>query len=233
MEVLIFDLKGSLAHFRRPDTTATHATYPFITRTALRGVLGAILGLEEFTYEDARAGVRLMSPVRKSVQQLSMLGKGFLASGPKFNRPTAVELLVEPHYRIYYSGPCLSELADFIRERRSVYHTYLGSAFALTVPEWVGVVRATPCQVEPDIELATSTVVPTHVVERVLLDDRSQLSRAGGVLYRYLGGRRFRGTINLLYDMNGGRIRFKPRPGPYTPDVAFADLGEEGIVCLW
>src|SRR5690606_35018709 len=97
LDVLVFDLEESLAHVSRPDATATHATYPFITRTALRGLLGAILGLEEFLYDEARAGVRLMSPVQKSVQELSMLGKGFLGNGPEFNRPTSIELLVQPH----------------------------------------------------------------------------------------------------------------------------------------
>ncbi len=41
MVVLVFEIKGKLAHFRRPDTTVTHATYPFISRTALLGMLGA------------------------------------------------------------------------------------------------------------------------------------------------------------------------------------------------
>ena len=107
MEVLIFDLKGSLAHFRRPDTTATHATYPFITRTALRGVLGATPGARG-VHLRGRGGprrVRLMSPVRKSVQQLSMLGKGVSVSGPEFNRPTAVELRLEPLLPHLLLGP--------------------------------------------------------------------------------------------------------------------------------
>jgi len=229
----VFDLRGSIGHFRRPDTTATHATYPFITRTALRGLLGAILGLAEFTHDEARTGIRLMSPVRKSVQELSMLGKGFLGNGPEFNRPTAIELLVQPHYRIYYTGPYFEELASAIQQRQSVYHTYLGSAFALTIPEWVGVSKGSPTDASQATTLVTSTVVPTHVVKRLLVDDHAQLSRAGGVLYNYLGGRRFRGTINLLFDINGRPIRFEPAPGPYVPDVAFVELEGEGTVCLW
>jgi len=35
-KLLVFDLAADLGHFRRPEYTATHATYPFITRTALR-----------------------------------------------------------------------------------------------------------------------------------------------------------------------------------------------------
>jgi len=40
MKGLAFDIKGSIAHFRRPDTTATQMTYPFITPTAVRGLVG-------------------------------------------------------------------------------------------------------------------------------------------------------------------------------------------------
>lgn len=233
MEVLVFDLRGSVAHFRRPDTTATHATYPFITRTALRGLLGAILGLEEFTSPDALAGIRLLSPVRKSVQELSMLGKGFLSSGPEFNRPTSIELLVKPHYRIFYAGPYLDELAEAIEKRHSVYPTYLGCAYALTVPENVGIARGIPYEVHAGGVVTTATVVPTNVVRRLVMRDGLQMARSGGVLYQYLGGRRFRGTINLLYEVNGRPITFEPADGPYVPRVEFVQLGEEGIVCLW
>lgn len=42
--VVVFEVRGELAHFRRPDTLGTHATYPFPTRTALRGLIAAVLG---------------------------------------------------------------------------------------------------------------------------------------------------------------------------------------------
>src|SRR5947208_440818 len=100
-DVVVFEVRGALAHFRRPDTLGTHATYPFIPRTALRGMIASILGLQELP-GDARAGIRLLSPVRTVAQELSLHGKTWeAASGPpsSFHRPTAIELVVEPHYR--------------------------------------------------------------------------------------------------------------------------------------
>src|SRR5262249_10509528 len=61
--VVVFELRGELAHFRRPDTLGTHASYPFPTRTALRGLIAAVLG-EEAWPEGGRAGLRLLGPVR-------------------------------------------------------------------------------------------------------------------------------------------------------------------------
>ena len=63
--ILAFDLRGPLAHYRRPDTLGTHASYPFITRTALRGLISAVLGLDysELLSAEARTGLRLCNAV--------------------------------------------------------------------------------------------------------------------------------------------------------------------------
>ena len=65
MKGLAFDVLGTLGHFRRPDTTATQMTYPFITPTAAKGLVGAILGIEDFVTSD-RVGIELLRPVRGS-----------------------------------------------------------------------------------------------------------------------------------------------------------------------
>ena len=74
MKVIIFDVKGKVAHFRRPDTTSTQLTYPFITPTAVKGLVGAILGIEDFITND-KIGIQVLNPVRAVAQQMSMLGK--------------------------------------------------------------------------------------------------------------------------------------------------------------
>ena len=206
MKLLVFDLKGDLGHFRRPDTTATHATYPFITRTALRGLLGSVLGLEHWDAE-AWTGVQLLRPVVTRTQELSMLGKGYFGSGT-FNRPTSVELLVNPHYRVYYAGDHFDDLYAHISQGLSVYHTYLGSAFAPTKPRFVEVAEAE--EATPEGILECVTVVPSHVVTNIDIQPGHQYMRAGGVPYHSLGERHFEGTMNFIYEYSGRPIRFAP-----------------------
>ena len=100
--VTVFELRGPIAHYRRPDTLGTHATYPFLPRTALRGLVGAILGLEDLPAE-ARCGLRLLTAVATVAQELSLHGKKWIGTGPNesFHRPTSVELVVNPHYRAF------------------------------------------------------------------------------------------------------------------------------------
>lgn len=233
MEVLVFDLRAPLAHFRRPDTTASHLTYPFIPRTALRGLVGAILGMEEFA-GTAWTGIQLLHPVQTVSQELSYLGKKYLGgSGDTFNRPTAIELVVNPYYRIYYAGDHLRELADRIRERRSHYHTYLGSAFALVFPQYVGLEDMTEVQPEEGKEWRSLTVVPAHAIARLSFVPGVQYGRVGSIHYEHIGQRRFRGAVHAIYEVSGKPVTFVPKPTPLDPPIRFFSLSEGEVICLW
>jgi CRISPR-associated protein Cas5h len=228
MKGVVFDVRGDLAFFRRPDTTNTQLTYPFMTPTAIKGLVGAILGIEDFVTAD-RVGLSLLAPVRIVAQQLSMLGKD--TSSSTFNRPTSIELVVSPAYRIYYAGTEFTEpLIEQLKNSKAVYHTYLGSAFALAKPVFV-------CEVEevvpirPDGEIETSTVVPTRFIESFVPEPGKNYSRAGGFMHRYLGNRTFERSIDYLYERFGRSIRFKPKREIDEEDGLICRFREE-IVCL-
>jgi len=233
LRVLTFELRGKLGHYRRPDTTVTHSSYPFVPRTTLLGLLASVLGRESLE-GDSWVGLRLLSPIRLSSQQMSMLGKGWLGGGTEsFNRPVSVELVVDPHYRVYYAGGHLDELASWLEQGRSYYHTYLGSAFCLTFPEFLGVVSAREVQPSSKRELKVQTIVPTHAVSRIMPRPGRQYARAGGLRYEHIGDREFRGTVNLLYEVNGGPVEIRARDGSVEPPVRFVALETGEVVCLW
>jgi len=244
-KILIFDLKGTMAHFRLPDTTVTHASYPFIPRTTLHGLLASVLGLESLddgkgdngSGYDNLVGIKLMSPVKSSFQKVSMLGKGWAgSSGDSFNRPVSIEVLVNPYYRIYYVGPYLDSLGDMIASRKSKYHTYLGSCFCPVVPRYVNMPNARELCPLPS-PLATGTVVPTFVVERLIPQPGCEYARAGGFHYQHLGNRQFKGTLNMVYDVNGKSLLIEPRADlseePDLPVVKFFETEEGETVCMW
>lgn len=235
MQVLIFDLRGSVAHYRRPDTMGTQATYPFITRTALRGLIASMLGLDMLP-EQARCGLRLLGPVRTVAQELSMHGKSWVSGGDEksYRRPTAIELVVKPYYRVYYTGAFEEELKALLQDSRSHYHTYLGSAFCLTFPKWIKEVED-PHELEPDPqqEILCQTVVPAPAVHQLVPEVGRQYARVGGLLKDYLGDRRFRGTVAVIYEVDGAPLRFRPNPRGPASFWSFYCIPEEGVVCLW
>jgi len=46
MKVLVFDVSSDYAHFRQPYSTTSSLTYAIPPRTAIFGLIGAILGID-------------------------------------------------------------------------------------------------------------------------------------------------------------------------------------------
>jgi len=226
MQAVVFEVKGTIAHFRRPDTTATHLTYPFITPLAAKGLVGAVLGITDFMTRDY-VGIQLLNPVRTSAQQLSMLGK---EDGKTFNRPTTVELLVNPAYRIYYVGDeYVEELAENLRKRQYVYHTYLGVAYALTCPEFIQYYERVELISDEEI-VETCSVVPINLIQELILQEDRYYSRAGGFLKDYLGERRFEKSISFIYEKDGRSIKFRRKKND-DAECLVARIGDKQV-CL-
>lgn len=246
MSLVIFEIRGEIAHFRRPDTMGTQATYPFITRTALRGLAASILGRDSLPPE-VRCGLRLLSPVRTIAQEMTMHGKSWVSGGDEksFHRPTAIELVVKPHYRVYYEGPLSEELGARLQASQSHYHTYLGSAFCLTFPEWVASLASAEPLPLSDSEclgrrglsirtrIETVSVVPSPAVKHLLPRDGDEYARVGGILWEHLGDRRFRGTTSLIYEVNGRALCFIPVVPAVDAPWNFCRVPGEGDICLW
>ena len=187
--------------------------------------------------ESPRCGIRLLRPVRTVAHEMSILGKGWLGSGGSdFNRPTAIEIVVKPHYRVYYQGSLQEELESRLQGGLSHYHTYLGSAYCLTFPRFYASYPDTavkPLKLGEREDTTCVSVVPSRAVSRLVPQEEDEYARVGGVLYEHLGNRRFEGSISLIYEVRGSPITFKPVEASDTDRWAFLDLPEEGIVCLW
>jgi len=64
----VFDIFGDLAHFRKFYTTSSPLTYDFPPKTALTGILGAIIGLdyeERYELNEAKIGLKIKKIPRK------------------------------------------------------------------------------------------------------------------------------------------------------------------------
>ncbi len=226
MRGVAFEVKSTVAHFRRPDTTATQVTYPFITPTAAKGLVGAVLGITDFVTRD-KIGIELLRPVRTVAQQMSMLGKD---TGAAFNRPTTIELIVNPAYRIYYTGDEYTEqLLDYLKKEESVYTTYLGTAYALTKPVLYKEYKRVHVLDRLDV-VETKTVVPTVLIKEIILREARYFCRAGGYMYEYKGERTFEKSVDFIYEKNGNPISFVPARHALL-DVKIAEFGED-LICL-
>ncbi|MCD6397078.1 MAG: CRISPR-associated protein Cas5 [Spirochaetaceae bacterium] len=79
MEVLSFEIEGKFAHFRKYFANNTAFTFAIPPRTTIMGIIAGAMGLEkdsyyeEFSSENLKLGVALLSPVKKSFHRLNFL----------------------------------------------------------------------------------------------------------------------------------------------------------------
>ncbi len=182
MKVVAFDIWGDYGHFRRFFTTSSPLTYSFPPPTAVRGIVGAILGLGKDAYLEATAdlavGVRVLAPVRRvrwgqniiftkgTSEQFepSLIGqrKGNTKKAPRTQ--IKVEYLKGARFRIYVGGeePMLGDLEALLREHRTHYTVSLGLSELLADFEYAGTFAA---QSLPPGTYDVSTVFPVDVLE--------------------------------------------------------------------
>ncbi|RZS98791.1 CRISPR-associated protein Cas5 [Cecembia calidifontis] len=79
MDVLSFDICGKFAHFRKFHANNTALSYSIPPRTTIIGIIAGIMGreknsyYEEFSSENMRIGIRVVSDIRKSFHRLNYL----------------------------------------------------------------------------------------------------------------------------------------------------------------
>lgn len=78
MKVLVFDLIGKVAHFRKFYTNSSSLSYYFPPRTTLAGIIAAMLGFQRDSYyedfdENAFISVEIKTPLRKKTNVVNYL----------------------------------------------------------------------------------------------------------------------------------------------------------------
>ncbi|MEY4935875.1 MAG: CRISPR-associated protein Cas5 [Bacteroidota bacterium] len=79
MDIIAFDIRGKMAHFRKYYANNTAFSYSLPPRTTVTGMLAGMLGMARDSYHEAfaldkiRIGVRILNPVKKSFHRVNFL----------------------------------------------------------------------------------------------------------------------------------------------------------------
>lgn len=130
-------LDGNWAHFKKPETNNNPLSHDLITKTALIGLIGAVLGIERMEMkelfpqlsEDLFYGVQLLNPVKKvSWGFTSRTAINPTASGT----PKYFEFLKNPKFKLSIglkskrSEKLFEDFKEAIKHEESVYTPVLG-----------------------------------------------------------------------------------------------------------
>lgn len=164
-KILIFDIGSEYGHFRKYNTTTSPLTYSIPTRTAIIGVIGAILGIERelavgqfpdgifplqelFSKAKADIAVQILNPVRKENIAINLLNTKFSFYDLSKAGRTQIEfeMLKNPRYRIFFgfSGKreIFDELIERVKTKKHHFSPYLGLAQFTATVDFVAVETA-------------------------------------------------------------------------------------------
>lgn len=167
--VLVFDIEGDMALFRKPYTTTSMVSYPFPPPTAIAGLIGAIVGINHGAAEDAKnalfwehmqnvqISLSVRSPIRWINTAVNLMK--FKTTNADMTEHIQVkhQLLKKPRYRVYVRGGSIyPALKHKLEQDEFIYTPCLGAAYALAEMSYLGEYEAQAA----DEEQGFDTVVP-------------------------------------------------------------------------
>lgn len=153
MKVLVFDVWGEFGHFRKHYTTTSPLTYSIPSRTAVAGMIGAIVGfgkdeyLQHFSKESANIAVKISCPIKKTRIAENLIDTKIAPMMSRIKTRTQIrfEVLKDVKYRIYFSHSSeevYNKLYSMLKEHKSVYTLCLGLSEHIANYEFIGEMEA-------------------------------------------------------------------------------------------
>jgi CRISPR-associated protein Cas5h len=190
MDTLSFNWSAKYGHFLRAEATVNALSYPLPPRTAVLGLLGAILGLEKdaLAADLAEVQVAVSGPIPRRFWHRVKLRKDPPAALPCEIKRTQrgaekpapekaallnQEWLLAPRYRVHVAWPdqpaCFDELAARITDRRWHFTPCMGLSELLCDVDLIA------------CESAVALPPGRHVVQGVCLADETRLLAEDGL----------------------------------------------------
>ncbi|WP_300903338.1 type I-B CRISPR-associated protein Cas5b [uncultured Clostridium sp.] len=137
MKCLCFDIFGDYGHFRKFYTTSSPLTFSMPPRTAICGILSAIIGLDKeeylkhFSKDKAKIAVQINNPIKKTRVSYNLINTKTAKFYSEIKDRTRVtfELLKNPSFRIYINhcdDYIYNKIKTFIENKSNYYTISLG-----------------------------------------------------------------------------------------------------------
>lgn len=221
MTLIVFDVSSSFGYFRKSFTTTNSLTHSLIPRSAVEGLIGAVLGLSSSDYpellKDSKIAVQILSEVRKINFKEKSIHPDWLANIPKylenkpiskvtpFSVPVSIELLVSPKYRIFFDGgKTNSDLLGMLRSKKSYYTPYLGSSSMICSIRFVGEFEY--ARSKKTEEMVSSVIPFSDEIPKIGLNKGTKFAIEEGLPIHIDKDRNPCGTYKVIYSPNAGMI---------------------------
>ena len=244
-KLLIFDMRGQMAHFRKFYTNSSSLSYSFPPRTTITGLIAGMLGIErdqyyeEFGSEKCKIAISVRTPMRKIMQTVNYVqtkkDKGGIKAVNLSAGHTQIPLeIVLPlkdsemlNYRIYFyhTEGIFNEFKKILETGKFVYPPYLGISEFIAEVEIVDFIEKNK---KNEIEKFSDSLTPIEIVTAVNTDQIHE----GGLVFEQKSGeslqyvkermplefdseRNIKRGASFIYEKNHNRVRLKIKGNYY------------------
>jgi CRISPR-associated protein Cas5h len=224
---IVFDIWGDYAHFRKYYTTSSPLSFSIPPRTAVIGLVSAIIGLDKDEYlnymtkEKAHVAVRIINPIKKIRLGMNLINTKdnywIPVKRGKHEPRTQIrfELLKDPRYRIYFAhqNPGIHHtLKQDLIEHKSVYTPYLGISEFIGEFRYIGEFAVVKGPNEGELSIV-NTVLPLDIIlEAEFLEPGYKLFKER-IPTEMIPGRVVTEYREVLYESEGKPIKAKVKEG--------------------
>ncbi len=183
-KVLAFDVWGEYAHFRKYYTTTSPLTFSIPPRTAISGLIGAIIGLSKdeylkyFSKQQAQIAVKILNPIKKVriAENLINTKDDFFipikkgSHGPRTQ--IRFEFVKDAKYRIYFyhiDTNLYNKAKNLLLHHKCVYTPCLGISEHIANFEFIGEIVAK--EKSPPDFVKIDSAIPTDSIKEIKLED--------------------------------------------------------------
>jgi len=223
-KILIFDIYADYAQFKKYFTNMSPLTFPIPPRTVVSGIIGAIIGInknqnpESFSSECSFISLKIINAIKKVKLPTNYIKtiKREHFSRYENHKPTNVEYLKDPSFRIYTSHSnqnIYQTLKKNLIEHRSYYTLNLGISSCLANFSYRGEYDVKLKKGKTDI----SSVLPKGNIQNIILDNSVMLQQC--TLPNIMKNNRETTEYKeFLFEINGGVITVDIDTYFYIPD---------------
>lgn len=177
MKVVVFDIFGDLAHFRRFYTTSSPLSFSFPPPPTVAGMLGAILGIDKneylkvFSLESCKLAIQVLNPIKKLSLGINLINTKHnywipVKTGSHDPRTQVkTEFIKDSKYRIYFyheDQNLLSNLIENLKNHKSFFTFSLGLSELLGDFQFIKIEEFEEKDVK---EVYISSVIPMSQIE--------------------------------------------------------------------
>ncbi len=183
-KILIFDIYADYAQFKKYFTNMSPLTFSIPPRTVISGIIGAIVGIdkqqnpETFACENSFIALKIINSIRKiklPTNYIKTTQKEHF-SKYKAHKPTNVEYLKKPSFRIYTSHKnpdFYQKLKSKLIDHKAYYTLNLGISSCLANFEFVGEFDVK----ERKGKIQISSILPKDSIRNLIFDNAVMLQQ--------------------------------------------------------